>query len=99
MIFSVYVLQTDPDYAIFDRQLSAPPEGRTEEFDCAAVFQCEAVSADIRQSAEGDYYLYCVTDTEFRVSAYALLVDDFMDSDRDELSLKAGVKRLWPDPE
>ena len=98
MIFSVYVLRDDPDYVIFDRQLSDPPIGRAGEYDCAGVFHCGGESADIRRTFEDEFHLYCMTDTGFRVSAYSLLTNDFTDRDKDEVSLKAGVKRLWPNP-
>ena len=38
MRIAVYVLRDDPDYPIFDIELSDPPVGEPREYDCTAVF-------------------------------------------------------------
>ena len=51
MVFSVYVLRDDPDYAIFDVELYNPPVGSAHEYDCAAVFEISGDVFDLQKGA------------------------------------------------
>ena len=95
MIFSVYVLREDPDYAIFDTQLGNPPlvGSESSDYDCAAVFECEDNRARIVTDAEKGPFVGVISERPWRLFPPALLCGDFTDR---EVNIDAPIKCLWP---
>ena len=90
MVFSVYVLRDDPDYAIFDVQLYNPPVGERHEYDCAAVFDLQKGAFFWQQ--DGSCIIGVIDD--WRLHARQVLCSEFTDRDS---GVTVPIKRLWPD--
>lgn len=91
MIFSIYLLRADPDFAIFDREIGNPEIGYPDDYDCAGVFEVE-VGASVYWRQDGS----CVLgdfDDEWRLNAQSVLCGDFTDKDS---SNTAKITQLWP---
>ena len=91
MIFSIYVLRSDPDFAIFDRALVPPPIGEEDEYDCAGVFSVDDQGAVFFWANDGTCQLGVVD--EWRLNAQSVLYGDFNDRDSGN---RAKITRLWP---
>ena len=98
MIFSIYQLREDPDWCIFDRELSNPRIGEANEYDCAGVFQVEAgaqisvlVSPWIPEDP-GPTVVLGKLDA-WRLTAAAIRRGDFTDKDSGQT---AHMMQLWP---
>ena len=91
MRFSIYVLRSDPDYAIFDRQLADPPIAPIDEYDCAGVFECEDPGARCYWRQDASCHLGVVD--EWMLGAEAILRGEFTDKDSGNT---AKITQLWP---
>ena len=91
MIFSIYLLRADPDFAIFDREIGNPEIGYPNDYDCAGVFEVE-VGASVYWRQDGS----CVLgdfDDEWGLNAQSVLCGDFTDKDSGNT---AKITQLWP---
>ena len=94
MIFSVYVLRDDVDYAVFDHELPHLTIGTLEDYDCAGVFQVDAPARRWFGSLEGPNPHGAAVGVidEWMLDAQALLFGDFRDQ---RAGVDAPVKMLW----
>ena len=77
MLFSIYVLREDPDYAIFDRALVPPPIGEEDEYDRAGFFAVEDQGASFSWTNDGSCHLGVID--EWMLNAQSVLCGDFTD--------------------
>ena len=106
MTFAIYVLRSDPDFAIFDRALPGgglPPSLVDQnDWDCAAVFETQDKDAvlcwlaDDQGKYDPGHVVLCVNDSYMLKSAQAILCGDYTDSNNNGATAKIEV--LWQNP-
>ena len=78
MIFAIFSLRDDPDFAIFDVEVGNPPVGKRDEYDCAGVFEVEIGGVSSFYKNILGKYVVCIQGSG-ELSAQAILSGDLAD--------------------